>query len=428
MNHKRSETLFSQAKQALVGGVNSPVRAFGHVGGTPPFIKRAKGAYLWDEDGNRYIDYVGAWGPAILGHAPGVVLDEVQKAIEAGTTFGAPCAQEVTLANLIKRAIPSIELIRFTNSGTEAAMGAIRAARAFTGRDNIIKFDGCYHGHADYLLVKSGSGALTCGTPDSKGVPEDFARHTLVAKYNDLASVERLFERADTPSPRPSPTGGGGIACVIVEPVAGNVGCIPPKEGFLNGLRELCSKHGSLLIFDEVMTGFRVAFGGAQTLYNVKPDLTCLGKIIGGGFPVGAFGGRADIIQTLAPLGGAYQAGTFSGNPVTMTAGIKTLELLNDPLLYKKLDHLTKLLVDGLSRSLTKNNIPHTTTRVGSMWTVFFTSKDTFVKYFHHMLENGVYLAPSPYESGFVSAAHTEEDIRLTAEIASSRALSRDSQ
>ena len=415
---ERSRQLFDTARAVLVGGVNSPVRAFRHVGGIPPFIKRANGAYLWDEDGNKYIDYVGTWGPAILGHANPKVIKAIQRAAENGTSFGAPCELEVKLAEKVKQAFPSIDLIRFTNSGTEAVMGAIRAARGFTGREKIIKFEGCYHGHADYLLVKAGSGALTCGAPDSAGVPIDFARHTLIAKYNDLDSVEALFS-----------SNKNNVACLIIEPIAGNMGCVPPVDGFLKGLREICNKYHTLLIFDEVMTGFRVSYGGAQELYKVRPDITCLGKIIGGGLPVGAYGGRKDIMAYVAPLGAVYQAGTLSGNPLAMMAGLVTLEQLSDKKVYEKLDNLTKSLVSGIDKVLSEKEIYHYTTRVGSMWTLFFTNtpvynlndvmtsnKDQFKKYFHAMLENDIYLAPSPYESGFVSLAHTEEDIEKTIE------------
>src|SRR3989338_6935039 len=420
----RSKKLFARAEGVLVGGVNSPVRAFRHVGGTPPFIKCAKGAYVWDEDGNKYIDYVGTWGPAILGHAHPKVVQAINEVVENGTSFGAPCEMEVRLAEMVRAAFPSMELVRFTNSGTEAVMGAVRVARGFSGRDKIIKFDGCYHGHADYLLVKAGSGALTGGVPDSAGVPADFVKHTLVAKYNDLDSVERLL--------KPSPLGGegrvrGDVACIIVEPVACNMGCVPPVGGFLAGLRELCDKYGVLLIFDEVMTGFRVSFGGAQALYGVRPDITCLGKIVGGGLPVGAYGGRREIMEKVAPLGPVYQAGTLSGNPLAMAAGIKTLELLSVPGVYEKLDKLTKTLTHNLHDVFASKKIPHLITRVGSMWTIFFTNdpvlnlasvlacdKKQFIKYFHAMLKQGIYLAPSPFESGFVSLAHSEEDVAKT--------------
>ncbi|PIR17044.1 MAG: glutamate-1-semialdehyde-2,1-aminomutase [Deltaproteobacteria bacterium CG11_big_fil_rev_8_21_14_0_20_49_13] len=413
MKNTRSSSLFNEAKKSLVGGVNSPVRAFRHVGGVPPFIKRAKGAYVWDEDGNKYIDYVGTWGPAILGHAQKQVIRAIQRAAEYGTSFGAPCELEIELAEAVKRAFPSIDLVRFTSSGTEGMMGAVRVARGFTGCDKIIKFDGCYHGHADYLLVKAGSGALTGGAPDSKGVPADFARHTLIAKYNDLGSVEALVG-----------SNKNQIACIVVEPVAGNMGCVPPAKGFLEGLRSICDKNRIILIFDEVMTGFRVAFGGAQELYNIKPDLTCLGKIIGGGLPVGAYGGKKDVMECVAPLGPVYQAGTLSGNPLAMAAGLKTLELLKDKKVYDRLEKTTKQLTDGLDMVLSEKKVYHFITRVGSMWTLFFTegivenlddvmkcNKELFIKYFHAMLESGVYLAPSPFEAAFVSAEHTERDV-----------------
>lgn len=417
-----SKKLFGEACEHLVGGVNSPVRAFKHVGGTPLFIKRALGAHVWDADGNEFIDYVGSWGPAILGHANAEVVAAICEAAALGTSFGAPCELEVKLAKMVKGAFPSIELIRFVNSGTEAVMGAVRAARGFAGRDKIIKFDGCYHGHADHMLVKAGSGALTLGEPDSKGVPEDIARHTLVARYNDLGSVEELMS-----------ANRGAVAGIIVEPVAGNMGCVIPRDGFLKGLRELCDKHGALLIFDEVMTGFRVAFGGAQELYDIKPDITCLGKIIGGGLPVGAYGGRRDIMERVAPTGPVYQAGTLSGNPLAMAAGIKTLELLGAAGNYQRLEELTKSLVDGMSKALKDKDVPHRFNRAGSMWSLFFTSskvenlddvmkcdKPRFVKYFHDMLEHGIYLAPSPFETAFVSLAHSEDDIDRTIEALSS--------
>lgn len=420
MNLNRSNELFLKAKELLVGGVNSPVRAFRHVEGTPLFIKRANGAYIWDEDGNKYIDYVGTWGPAILGHAHPEVVEAIKKAADSGTSFGAPCEAEIKLAEAVIKAFPSIELVRFTSSGTESAMGAVRVARGFTKKDKIIKFDGCYHGHADYLLVRAGSGALTGGSPDSAGVPEDFAKHTLIARYNDLGSVEDLLM-----------TNKNRVACIIVEPVAGNMGCVPELDNFLKGLRLLCNKYHALLIFDEVMSGFRVSFGGAQQLYGVKPDLTCLGKIIGGGLPVGAYGGRRDIMECVAPLGPVYQAGTLSGNPLAMTAGLKTIELLNKPGVYEKLDQLTERLVNGLDGVFSKKKIPHKMTRVGSMWSLFFTdkpvhnledvmtaNKQMFIKYFHEMLKRGVYLAPSPFESGFVSLAHTDKDIDDTIKVA----------
>ncbi len=399
-----------------MGGVNSPVRAFRRVGGTPPFVARAEGAYLWDVDDRRYIDYVGSWGPAILGHAHPKVIAAVQTAAARGLSFGAPCELETQLAEKVRALMPSLERIRFTSSGTEATMGAIRAARGFTRRDDIIKFDGCYHGHADFLLVKAGSGALTGGRPDSAGVPADFTKHTHVARYNDLVGVEKIF-KANHES----------VAAVIVEPVAGNMGCVPPVAGFLEGLRDLCKKYGALLIFDEVMTGFRVALGGAQQLFGITPDLTCLGKVIGGGMPVGAFGGRRDIMEVVAPLGQVYQAGTLSGNPLAMTAGLITLEMLETPGTYDKLNHLTQQLANGFQELANAANVPLTTTSVGGMWGYFFhkgpvcnlddvmqSDIGRFKKFFHTMLAAGIYLAPSPFEAAFVSLAHTTKDIDAT--------------
>lgn len=399
-----------------MGGVDSPVRAFRRVGGTPPFIARAEGAYLWDADDKRYIDYVCSWGPAILGHAHPAVVAAVQEAATRGLSFGAPCELETQLAAKVRALMPSLERVRFTSSGTEAAMGAIRAARGFTTRDDIIKFDGCYHGHADFLLVKAGSGALTGGAPDSAGVPADFTRHTHVATYNDLISVEEIFKANPT-----------SIAALIVEPVAGNMGCVPPVAGFLEGLRTLCSHYGALLIFDEVMTGFRVALGGAQKLFNVKPDLTCLGKVIGGGMPVGAYGGRRDIMEVVAPLGPVYQAGTLSGNPLAMTAGLVTLSLLEKPGAYNQLFATAQQLATGLQEIAAKAKVPLTAVAVGGMWGFFFhkgpvcnlddvmqTDVARFKKFFHKVLDAGIYLAPSPYEAAFVSLAHTAKDIDAT--------------
>lgn len=416
MNTNKSEELFERAKDVLVGGVNSPVRAFTSVGGTPPFIKSAKGAYIYDEDGNKYIDYVGSWGPMILGHTNPKVVNAIKKAAESGTSFGAPTENEIILAQMIRDLYPSMEQVRFVNSGTEAAMSAIRLARGVTNRRKIVKFEGCYHGHADHLLVKAGSGALTLAVPSSEGVPEDFAIRTLVADYNDTNSVQALFEKD-----------GSDIAAVIVEPVAGNMGCIPPEPGFLQFLRKICNRHNALLIFDEVMTGFRVAPGGAQELYGVTPDITCLGKIVGGGLPVGAYGGRRVVMQHLAPEGRVYQAGTLSGNPLAMVAGIETLKQLVTPGFYERLEAMSKRLVEGLSEEAQAKKIPHFITRVGSMWTLFFTrgevktfadvmncDQNLFNQYFHCMLSSGIYLAPSAYEAGFVSAAHTEEDIDAT--------------
>lgn len=412
----QSEKLFERAQDVLVGGVNSPVRAFRRVGGMPPFIARAEGAYLWDADGKRYIDYVCSWGPAILGHAHPAVVAAVQEAAARGLSFGAPCELETQLAEKVRTLMPSMERVRFTSSGTEAAMGAIRAARGFTKRDDIIKFDGCYHGHADFLLVKAGSGALTGGAPDSAGVPADFTKHTHVARYNDLKSVEEIF-KANPAS----------IAAIIVEPVAGNMGCVPPVAGFLEGLRDLCNQYGALLIFDEVMTGFRVALGGAQQFFNVKPDLTCLGKVIGGGMPVGAYGGRRDIMEVVAPLGPVYQAGTLSGNPLAMTAGLVTLSLLEKPGVHDQLDTTAQELATGLQEVATNAKLPLTAIAVGGMWGFFFhngpvrdlddvmqSDAEKFKIFFRAMLDAGIYLAPSPYEAAFVSLAHTSKDIDTT--------------
>lgn len=411
-----SKQLFEEALKRMPGGVNSPVRAFGNVGGTPPFIARGLGAKIWDVDGKEYIDYVGSWGPAILGHANPKVVAAVQEAATRGFSFGAPTELENRLAGMISQAIPSIEKIRFVNSGTEATMSAIRLARGVTARDKIIKFEGCYHGHADFLLVEAGSGAATHGHPSSAGVPKDFAKHTLVAPYNDLAATEKLFQKNKRE-----------IACLIVEPVAGNMGCIPPAAGFLKGLRDLCSAHGALLIFDEVMTGFRVALGGAQELFNVKPDLTCLGKIIGGGLPVGAYGGRKEIMGQVSPLGPVYQAGTLSGNPLAMTAGIKTLEQLVHHRAYEQLDEMSQKLINGLKEIATDHKIPHQVQAVGSLWTLFFNEEpvthfakvkasDTnrFKKWFHNCLKQGIYLPPSPFEAAFVSFAHQNAEIEQT--------------
>lgn len=421
----QSEKLFERAQKILVGGVNSPVRAFRRVGGVPPFIAKAEGATLTDVDGNAYIDYVLSWGPAILGHAHPTVVAAIQEVAARGLSFGAPTPYEIQLAQMVQRLMPSIEMIRFTSSGTEACMSAIRAARGFTKRDDIIKFDGCYHGHADFLLVKAGSGALTGGEPDSAGVPADFTKHTHVARYNDLESVEKIFKA----NPK-------SIATLIVEPVAGNMGCVPPIAGFLAGLRELCTQYGAVLIFDEVMTGFRVALGGAQSLYNIKPDLTCLGKVIGGGMPVGAFGGRREIMECVAPLGPVYQAGTLSGNPLAMIAGIATLTELQKPNVYETLAHRTELLTDGLRDIAKTHKIPLTVTQAGSMWGAFFNAgpvhnlddvmkSDTqhFNRFFHAMLDFGVYLAPSPFEAGFVSLAHSDGDILLTLQAATNAIL-----
>ena len=412
----RSEQLFAEAQRYLPGGVNSPVRAFRGVGGTPIFFKRGAGAYLYDEDDRRYIDYVGSWGPMIAGHAHPAVISAVQNAAINGLSFGAPTALETVMARRIGELMPSMERVRLCNSGTEATMSAIRLARGFTGRDKIIKFEGCYHGHADSLLVKAGSGALTLGIPTSPGVPAALAAHTITLTYNDLPQVQQVF--ADM---------GETIAAVIVEPVAGNMNCIPPLPGFLAGLRECCDQASSLLIFDEVMTGFRVALGGAQALYSVKPDLTTLGKIIGGGMPVGAFGGRQVITEQLAPLGPIYQAGTLSGNPVAMAAGLATLELLAAPGFHAELSAKTNRLCTGLVTAAQAAGIPLTTHAVGGMFGLFFTDEtvtgyvqaiacdvERFKRFFHGMLAEDVYLAPSAFEAGFMSAAHTETEIEAT--------------
>jgi glutamate-1-semialdehyde 2,1-aminomutase len=420
MSGARSRKLFEEAKKHIPGGVNSPVRAFRSVGGEPLFIKKAKGSKIYDADNKAYIDYVLSWGPMILGHSHPKVTAALKKAIANGTSFGAPTELEVTLAKMVKKAVPSIELVRMVSSGTEATMSAIRAARGFTGRDKILKFDGCYHGHADSLLVKAGSGVATFGLPDSPGVPADLARLTLTVAYNDLAAVKDMAVRE-----------GQRIACIIVEPVAGNMGCVPPEPGFLQGLREICDKYGIVLIFDEVMTGFRVAYGGAQQLYKIKPDMTCLGKVIGGGLPVGAFGGKREIMEKLAPAGPIYQAGTLSGNPLAMTAGIETLKLLSKPGLYKTLEKNAADLEKGLRAAAEEAGVSTTFNRVGSMFTCFFTDRkvkdfetaktsDTtrFGKYFLSMLKNGVNLAPSQFEAAFLSLAHTKADINKTIEAA----------
>jgi glutamate-1-semialdehyde 2,1-aminomutase len=413
----RSEELFERAQKSIPGGVNSPVRAFRAVGGTPRFIARATGARIWDADGNDYVDYVGSWGPMILGHAHPDVVSAIRMQAEVGISFGAPTALEVEMAELMCARVPALEQVRMCNSGTEATMSAIRLARGFTGRDAFVKFEGCYHGHGDALLVKAGSGALTFGVPSSPGVPADTVRHTLTATYNDLDSVKALFEAHNH-----------SIAAVIVEPVAGNMNCVPPAAGFLEGLRELCDRDGALLIFDEVMTGFRVHPGGAAALYGVKPDLFAFGKIIGGGLPVGAFGGRRDVMQRLSPVGPVYQAGTLSGNPLAMAAGLATLRKLDDAKLYKRLAATTRDLLTGLRAAAKAAEIPFTTTQVGSMFGLFFTADEDvrtyaqvmrcdtgrFRRFFHAMLERGVYLAPSAFEAGFVSAAHGEPEINAT--------------
>jgi glutamate-1-semialdehyde 2,1-aminomutase len=420
MSGARSRRLFEEAKKHIPGGVNSPVRAFRSVGGEPLFIKKAKGSKLVDADGKTYIDYVLSWGPMILGHTHPRVTAALKKAIANGTSYGAPTEIEITLAKMVKKAVPSIEMVRMVSSGTEATMSAIRVARGYTGRDKIIKFDGGYHGHGDSLLVKAGSGVATFGLPDSPGVPAELAKLTITIPYNDIDAFKDVASRE-----------GEQIACIIVEPVAGNMGCVPPEPGFLEGLRQVCDQYGIILIFDEVMTGFRVAYGGAQQRYKIKPDLTCLGKVIGGGLPVGAFGGRREIMEKVAPIGPIYQAGTLSGNPLAMTAGIETLRLLSKPGVYKTLEKISADLEQGLRAAAAEAGVPVTFNRVGSMFTGFFTDQkvkdfssaktsDTirFGKYFLSMLKNGVNLAPSQFEAGFVSLAHTRSDIGKTVEAA----------
>ena len=420
MQQTKSQQLFAQAQQFIPGGVNSPVRSFRAVSGTPPFIARGQGCRVSDVDGNEYIDYLGSWGPLVLGHAHPAVVEALQRAAEGGTSFGAPVELEVELARCICQALPSVDRVRLVSSGTEACMSAIRLARAYTGRSKIIKFSGCYHGHADGLLVKAGSGAMTHGIPTSAGVPESYAAETLVADYNDVASVESFFQAWPD-----------GIAGIIVEPVAGNMGVVPPAEGFLESLRRITAANGAMLIFDEVITGFRLAYGGAQTRYGITPDITCLGKIIGGGLPVGAYGGRQDIMEMVAPLGPMYQAGTLSGNPLAVTAGLTTLTELQRAGTYERLESLAGRLADGLTQAFARAEVPGTLNRVGSMLTGFFTAgpvdslaqveqadTEVYGRYFHAMLERGVYLAPSQFEAGFVSLAHTEADIDRTLEIA----------
>lgn len=416
-----SQSLFEKAQRVIPGGVNSPVRAFKGVGGTPVFIDSAKGAYITDSEGKRYIDYVGSWGPMVLGHNHPAIIEAVLKAVPNGLSFGAPTAIEIELAELVCKLVPSIEMVRMVSSGTEATMSAIRLARGYTKRDKIIKFEGCYHGHSDSLLVKAGSGALTLGQPSSPGVPEDFAKHTLTCEYNNLASVKQAFEQYPN-----------DIASLIIEPVAGNMNCIPPKEGFLQGLRELCTQYGAVFIIDEVMTGFRVALGGAQSYYGVTPDLTTLGKIIGGGMPVGAFGGKKEIMEFIAPTGLVYQAGTLSGNPIAMSAGLACLTELSKAGNERLLAEKTKTLAEGFKALADKHGIPMTVQYVGGMFGLFFTEQakiesyqdvmkcdvKAFNTFFHKMLEKGVYLAPSAFEAGFMSLAHSYEDIAYTLEMA----------
>jgi glutamate-1-semialdehyde 2,1-aminomutase len=416
-----SETLFQQAQQHIPGGVNSPVRAFKAVGGTPVFFERAQGAYLFDCEGKRYVDYVLSWGPMVLGHAHPKVIEAVTEKLKDGLSFGAPTEIETRVADKICDLIPSIEMVRMVSSGTEATMSAIRLARGYTGRDKIVKFEGCYHGHSDSLLVKAGSGALTLGVPSSPGVPASLADHTITLTYNDSEGVKQAFAEI-----------GDQVACIIVEPVAGNMNCVPPLPGFLQTLREVCDQNGSLLIIDEVMTGFRVGLLGAQGHYGVTPDLTTLGKVIGGGMPVGAFGGKREVMEQIAPLGPVYQAGTLSGNPVAMAAGLTTLELISEPGFYQPLFDKTTRLVDGLEAIAAKAGIPFTTNHVGTMFGGFFTEEpqitnysqvmacdnDRFNRFFHGMLDAGVYLAPASFEAGFMSAAHTDEDIQFTLDAA----------
>lgn len=417
-----SQTLFERAKQHIPGGVNSPVRAFKAVGGTPPFITKADGPYLFDADDKRYIDYVLSWGPMVLGHNHPGIRQAVLDSVENGLSFGAPTEIEIVMAERVSQMVPSMEMLRMVNSGTEATMSAIRLARGFTKRDKILKFEGCYHGHADSLLVKAGSGALTFGVPSSPGVPADFAQHTLTVEYNNLESVKQAFEQHPD-----------DIACIIVEPVAGNMNCIPPVDGFLSGLKAICERYGALLIFDEVMTGFRVAKGGAQEKYQITPDLTCLGKVIGGGMPVGAFGGRREIMEQLAPLGPVYQAGTLSGNPVAMAAGLASLTHIEQFVnLYPQLDKTAQDLAEGIKALADKHGVPMSVNYAGSMFGLFFTdiervtnyqqaincNTEQFNLFYHGMLEQGVYLAPASYEAGFVSAQHTPEVIAETLRIA----------
>lgn len=417
---KKSEEIFASAQKLMPGGVSSPVRAFKSVGGQPIVFDRVKGAYAWDVDNNQYIDYVGSWGPAIVGHSHPEVLAALHETLEKGTSFGAPCVLENILAEMVISAVPSIEMVRFVNSGTEACMSVLRLMRAFTGREKVIKFEGCYHGHADMFLVKAGSGVATLGLPDSPGVPKNTTSSTLTAPYNDLSAVKALFE--ENP---------GEIAGVILEPIVGNAGFIPPDTGFLEGLRVLTKEYGALLVFDEVMTGFRIAYGGVQEKFGVTPDLTTLGKVIGGGLPVGAYGGRKDIMALVAPAGPMYQAGTLSGNPLAMTAGIKTLEILQRPGTYEQLDRITKQLIEGLLSIAESAGHAVTGGSISGMFGMFFTGDPVhnyeeakkadlgkFSRFHRGMLERGIYLAPSQFEAGFTSLAHTEEDIQKTLEMA----------
>lgn len=416
MDIQQSVELFSDAQRVIPGGVNSPARAFSAVGGQPLFIERGQGAHLYDVDGNKYVDYVLSWGPLILGHAHRRVAKALKQAVERGTSYGTPTELETELARLIIEAMPAVEMVRFVNSGTEATMSALRLARAYTGRDKIVKFVGCYHGHADFLLVQAGSGVATLGLPDSPGVPVGTAQDTIIAPYNDLAAAQDAFE-----------TYPAAIAAVIVEPVAGNMGVVPPQDGFLSGLRNLTRNNDALLIFDEVMTGFRVAYGGAQGLYEIEPDLTTLGKVIGGGLPVGAYAGRREIMETVAPAGPMYQAGTLSGNPLAMTAGIETLNVLGEPGVFDEIEQKAVRLAEGMGEAAQEIGVPIFQTRVGTMFSTFFTSdpvvdygsakasdRDRFGRYFQAMLAQGVYIAPSQFEAGFMSLAHSDKDIDHT--------------
>lgn len=420
MSRERSAELYANARKFIPGGVNSPARSWGGVGGDPIFLKKGSGSHVWDVDGNEYIDYVCSWGPLILGHAHPEVLAAIKAAADDGTSFGAPTEMETHIAKMVVDGYPSIDMVRFVSSGTEATMSALRLARAFTGRPKIIKFQGGYHGHTDALLVAAGSGAMAHGIPDSAGVTESFAQDTLLAQYNDLPSVQAHFDAFPE-----------DIACLIAEPIAGNMGVVPPQSGFLEGLRDITAKHGALLILDEVITGFRVGYGGAQERYGVSADITCLGKVIGGGMPVGAYGGRQDIMETVAPLGPMYQAGTLSGNPVAMAAGTKMLELLKRPGVYEELEAKGKRLADGMQQVFADAEVPLRINRVGSMMTLFFNAnevtgwdsvtssdRDGFSKFFHRMLDEGVYLPPSPFEAMFVSTAHTDADIDATIDAA----------
>ena len=417
----RSESLFAAAQKHIPGGVNSPVRAFKSVGGTPLFFKHAAGAYITDEDDKRYVDYVGSWGPMILGHSHPDVLDAVRRQLEHGLSYGAPTELETKLAERVCAIVPSMDMVRMVSSGTEATMSAIRLARGYTGRDSIIKFEGCYHGHSDSLLVKAGSGALTLGVPSSPGVPAAFAKHTLTLPFNDLAALEQMLGEV-----------GEEVACIIVEPVAGNMNCVPPAPGYLQGLRRLCDQHGVVLIFDEVMTGFRVALGGAQAYYDVTPDLSTFGKIIGGGMPVGCFGGKREIMSQISPLGPVYQAGTLSGNPLAMAAGLATLNLISRPGFHAELSDYTTRMLDGLQQRADAAGIPFVTTQVGGMFGLYFSGADDIVtfedvmasdaerfkRFFHLMLEGGVYLAPSAFEAGFTSIAHGDAELKITLDAA----------